>query len=240
MVPLHSARLHVALVPGGSACWAETRGLPRSAGYGFGIQTLRRIVRAAPACGIETLTVLGFSTGDWSRPQPEVEYLFSLLKEFLLEEAPRYACRGVRVEVLGRRDRIPGSLREAIEAAEHATAGCHRLRFRFAVDYSAREALLRAACRLYTSLEISVESFGRLLVGAVHRESAPPDVDLMVCTGGGQRLNDFLLWESAHARVHFSTKLWPEFTAADLRAAVAQLRACPRHAGLVPALTAAD
>lgn len=240
MVPVHSPRLHVALVPGGSARWAETRGLPRPAGYGFGIQTLRRIVRVAPAYSIETLTVLGFSARDWNRPQAEVEYLFSLLKEFLLEEAPRYARRGVRFEAIGRRERIPGSLREAVEAAERATAACHRLRFRLAVDYSAREALVRAACRLYTSLEVSEEAFGRLLVSTGHQDSAPPDVDLMVCTGGEQRLNDFLLWESAHARVHFSTKLWPEFTAADLRAAVAQLRACPRHAGLVPALAAAD
>jgi undecaprenyl diphosphate synthase len=201
---------------------------------------LRRVVRAAPACGVETLTVLGFSTRDWYRPQAEVEYRFSLLKEFLWEEAPRYARRGVRVEVVGRRERIPSSLREAIDDAERATAGCHRLRFRLAVDYSAREALLRAACRLYTSLEISLEAFGRLLAGAADHNSAPPSVDLLIRTGGQKRLDDFLLWEAAQAEVCFSTKLWPEFTAKDLRAAVTQM--CARHARsrLVPALAVAS
>ncbi len=232
--------LHVAIIPGGSARWAELRGLARAAGFGFGVQALRRLVRAAPACGIGTLSVLGFSAGDWSRPRSEVEYLFNLLKEFLLEEAPRYARRGVRVEVFGRRERIPATLRAAIETAERATASCHRLRFRLAVDYSAREAVLRAACRLYTALEISPDAFRRLLAGAAHHNSAPPDVDLLIHTGGEKRLDDFLLWECAAAEIQFSRKLWPEFTGEDLRTTVARLRVPFRTAGRLPALAAAS
>ncbi|MCL6565800.1 MAG: di-trans,poly-cis-decaprenylcistransferase [Acidobacteriia bacterium] len=220
-MPVPSHRLHVALRPGGSRRWARRRELPAALGYGFALDVLRRLVPAAPACGIGTLTVLGCSARIWQQPSAETEFLFDLLREFLREEAPRWARRGIRVEVIGRRDRIPHGLRQSIAEAESATCQGGRLRFRLAVDYSAREALLRAACRLYTSLEISPDAFGRLLAASARAEPVP-DVDLLIATGGQHRLDDFLLWESAHAELHFTPKLWPDFTLEDLRRAVAQ------------------
>ncbi len=217
-------RLHVALRPGGSRRWAIARELPAPLGYGFALDALRRIVRAAPACGIGTLTVLGCSVRIWQQPSAEAEFLFDLLREFLREEAPRWARRGIRVEVIGRYDRIPHGLRQAIAEAESATNRGDRLRFRLAVDYSARETLLRAACRLYTALEVSPDAFGQLLAAGARREPIP-DVDLLIGTGGRPCLDDFLLWESAHAELYFTPKLWPDFTRDDLRGAVA------RHCG---------
>lgn len=220
-MPTPPHRLHVALRPGGSRRWARRRELPAPLGYGFALDTLRRLVLSAPSCGIGTLTVLGCSVRIWQRPRAEAEFLFDLLREFLQEEAPRWACRGIRVEVIGRRDRIPRGLRQSIAEAELATGSGDRLCFRLAVDYSAREALLRAACRLYTSLEVSPDAFGRLLAASARSESVP-DVDLLICTGGRHRLDDFLLWESAHAELYFTPKLWPDFTREDLRSIVEQ------------------
>ncbi len=221
-MPTPPHRLHVALRTGGSRRWARRRELPAPLGYGFALDALRRLVLAAPVCGIGTLTVLGFSVRIWQQPRAEAKFLFDLLREFLREEAPRWARRGIRVEVIGRRDRIPHGLRQSIAEAESATCQGDRLWFRLAVDYSAREALLRAACRLYTSLEISPDAFGRLLAASARAESVP-DVDLLIYTGGRHRLDDFLLWESAHAELYFTPKLWPDFTREDLRCAVAQL-----------------
>ncbi|MCL6480435.1 MAG: di-trans,poly-cis-decaprenylcistransferase [Firmicutes bacterium] len=213
-------RLHVALRPGGSRRWARARALPEPLGYGFALDALRRLVRAAPSCGIGTLTVLGCSVRIWQLPSAEAEFLFDLLREFLREEAPRWARRGIRLEVIGRRDRIPHGLRQAIAEAESATSCGDRLRFRLAVDYSARETLLRAACRLYTALEVSPQAFGQWLAGGARREPVP-DVDLLIGTGGRPCLDDFLLWESARAELYFTPKLWPDCTPEDLRSAVA-------------------
>ena len=224
-------RLHVAIIPDGNGRWAQARGLVRSAGHRAGMDAMSRVVAAAPELGIGTLTAFAFSAVNWQRPKAEVTHLLCLLHEYLLSYTAELEAAGVRLSFLGRRDRLSHSLREAMEAAETATAGGETLHLRIAFDYSAREALFRAACRFYKVTEVSCDTFARVL-GEVNADGAP-DVDLLVRTGGDQRLSDFLLWESAYAELYFTPKFWPEFTAEDLAAAVEEFRARDRRFGRV-------
>jgi len=226
-----SRGLHVAIIMDGNGRWAQSRGLPRTAGHRAGAEAVRRVVEAAPRLGIATLTLYAFSADNWQRPQAEVQTLLRLLYEYLMAETSRCVAHGVRVSVIGRRDRLPRALREAIEAAEISTAGGTALHLRLAVDYSAREALFRAACRFYKATELSHESFARVL-GEVNHDGAR-DVDLLVRTGGEQRLSDFLLWESAYAELYFTPRTWPEFDAAALEAAVREYHARERRFGRI-------
>ena len=224
--------MHVAIILDGNGRWARARGLPRAAGHRAGVEAVRRVVRAAPELGIGTLTLYAFSASNWERPVSEVDTLLRLLHEYLLAETKQCSAHGVRVSVIGRRDRLSPSLREAIEAAESATAAGEFLHLRIAIDYSARETIFRAACRFYKVTELSHESFARVL-GEVNHDGAH-DVDLLIRTGGEQRLSDFLLWESAYAELLFTPRMWPEFDAADLAAAVREFHTRERRFGRIP------
>ena len=224
--------LHVAIITDGNGRWGTARGLPRSAGHRAGAENLRRILRAAPELGISTLTLYAFSANNWERPADEVNVLMRLLHDYLIVEAPRCVERGIRVSMIGRRDRISPALREAAESAEAATAPGQRLHLRLAVDYSSREMLYRAACRFYKVTDVSRESFEALLGEVTHDEAR--DVDLAIRTGGALRLSDYLLWESAYAELYFSNKLWPEFSDEDLRIAIADFHGRLRSFGQVP------
>src|SRR5712692_463892 len=224
--------LHLAIIMDGNGRWARTRGLPRGAGHRAGVEAVRRIVRAAPAVGVGTLTLFAFSSDNWQRPQPEVAALMRLMQEYLLAEADACAAHGVRLSVIGRRDRLSRALREAVEAAEAATVGGDALHLRIALDYSARDVLFRAASKFYKATELSQESFAGVLA-EVNRGEAP-DVDLLIRTGGEQRLSDFLLWESAYAELIFTPKMWPDFSAEDLGAAVAEFHLRERRFGRIP------
>ncbi|MGH9661863.1 MAG: polyprenyl diphosphate synthase [Bryobacteraceae bacterium] len=197
--------MHTAIIMDGNGRWAVRRGLPRLAGHRAGAAAVRRAVEAAPGLGIERLTLYAFSEDNWARPASEVRGLMRLFSEHLAAEAERCASRGVRLRVIGRRDRLAEDLRAAVERAERITAGASGLELRIAVDYSARTAI-RA--------------------GAVE-----PDVDLLIRTGGEQRLSDFLLWESAYAELVFLPVMWPDFAAANLAEAVAEFRRRERRFG---------
>jgi undecaprenyl diphosphate synthase len=224
---------HLAVIPDGNGRWATSRGLGRSAGHRAGVEAVRRVLRAAPQFGIGTLTLFAFSADNWLRSPGEVRSLLALIEEFLRAESPRFAERGIRVSVIGRRDRLPAGLRAAIQVVESATAAGSLLRLRLGVDYSARDAILRAACRMYTLTQISRESFARLL-GGMSQDGAMPDVDLLIRTGGEQRLSDFLLWECAYEELYFTSKLWPDFTAADLEEAIREFQSRERTFGQLP------
>jgi undecaprenyl diphosphate synthase len=225
--------LHVAIIMDGNGRWAQARGLPRIAGHRHGALAVRRAVEAAPALGIGTLTLYAFSSDNWRRPPEEVSALMQLLLEYLRKETAECIEKGVRISMIGRRDRLSRTLGEAVDAAERATAGGGRLHLRIAVDYSSREAILRAAASLPAS-EATREDFGRLVAEACHAPQPAPDVDLLIRTGGEQRLSDFLLWEAAYAELHFTRRMWPEFQAADLEAAVRDFHGRQRRFGAVP------
>jgi undecaprenyl diphosphate synthase len=173
---------------------------------------VRPLVEAAPGLGIGALTLFAFSADNWKRPANEVSALMRLFARHLRTETPRLIKNGARLEIVGRRDRLPAPLVAAMEAAEMATAGGTRLHLRLAVDYSARWAI----------------ATGHLL----------PDVDLFIRTGGEQRLSDFLLWESAYAELHFTERMWPEFGAMELAAAIEEFRTRERRFGTVPTAAA--
>lgn len=232
--PVNSGGLHVAIIMDGNGRWAGSRGLPRIAGHHEGAGTVRRVVEAAPRIGIRTLSLYAFSSDNWHRPAREVSTLMELLRAYLLTETVPCVRHGIRVNVIGRRDRLPPALCSAIQSAESSTKEGSALHLRIAVDYSSRESIWRAACRLKDLPNTSLEIFPRLLAEANHEHTRVPDVDLLIRTGGEQRLSDFLLWECAYAEFFFSRQMWPEFTADDLAFAVREFHTRERRFGRIP------
>jgi undecaprenyl diphosphate synthase len=199
---------HVAIIMDGNGRWASRQHLPRSAGHQAGAEAVRRVVEAAPGQGIDALTLYAFSADNWQRPSREVSLLMNLFARYLRSETERLLANDVRLDIIGRRDRLPPDLVLAINETETLTGRGQRLRLRIAVDYSSRHA---------------IES-GRLI----------PDVDLLIRTGGEQRLSDFLLWESAYAELYFTPVMWPDFGAADLEVALRDFRTRERRFGALP------
>jgi undecaprenyl diphosphate synthase len=223
-------RFHVAINMDGNGRWALRRGQPRQLGHAAGASALRRTVESAPALGITTLTLYAFSADNWRRPRGEVDNLMRLFQQYLDSECDRLVDRGVRFNVIGRRDRISDALGRSIVHVEARTSEGPALHLRVAIDYSAREALLRAA-GLTHGMPPTREAFERALYAAIHAPTGTRDVDLLIRTGGEQRLSDFLLWESAYAELYFTDVLWPDFTGADLAAAVQAFAARDRRYG---------
>jgi len=227
------ASLHVAIIMDGNGRWATARGLRRSLGHRAGVAAVRQVVEAAPALGVTTLTLFALSSDNWQRPPGEVAALLALLEHYVREDVLLLVERRIRLTVIGRRSRLPNRLRQAIAAAEAASAGGHCLDLRIAIDYSSRDAIADAVRRWSFAHAPSRAAFGRLL--------APPgpgvetDVDLLIRSGGEQRLSDFLLWEAAYAELYFLDTLWPDFGAEDLRAAIADFHRRERRFGRLSA-----
>jgi undecaprenyl diphosphate synthase len=181
--------------------------------------------------GITTLTLYAFSSDNWRRPRGEVDNLMFLFQKYLDSECVHLADSDVRFSVIGRRDRLPGSLRSSIARVEKRTSDGTSLHLRVAMDYSARDALLAAAGRIARGIPPTREAFEQSLYEAIHAPSGTRDVDLLIRTGGEQRLSDFLLWESAYAELYFTPVLWPDFSEADLASAVQAFAARDRRYG---------
>jgi undecaprenyl diphosphate synthase len=205
--------LHAAIIMDGNGRWAQARGWPRSAGHKAGADSVRCAIESAPALGIGTLSLYAFSSDNWKRPKLEVQTLLRLFARYMRQEVDRCIRNGVRFSVIGRRDRLPDALVSLIEETEQRTRHGAKLWLRVAVDYSAREA--------------------------IERGEIGPDVDLLIRTGGEQRLSDFLLWESAYAELIFTPVHWPDFREEHLAAAVHDFRRRERRFGAVPANSAA-
>jgi undecaprenyl diphosphate synthase len=221
----------------GNGRWASSRGWPRVAGHRAGADAVRRTVEAAPGLDIRTLTLYAFSSDNWKRPEAEVSTLMGLFQDYLDEETERCVEKGIRISVIGRRDRLSLKLCGAIEAAENATAGGCALHARVAVDYSSRDAILDAVAKLRSEPTVTRDAFDRILAGPDGNAS---EVDLLIRTGGEKRLSDFLLWECAYAELWFTPVMWPDFAAADLQQAVAAYGARERRFGALPAASIAS
>jgi len=230
--PVLADQLHVAIICDGNGRWATSRCLPRSAGHRAGAEAARRIIRCAPQLGIHTLTLFALSAANWQRPAAEVAAILRLLHEYLLAETSHCLEEGVRLSIIGRRDRLPTALRKAIADAEALTANGKSLHLRLAVDYSARHALYQAASKFYKVTELSSEAFGEVL--AEVQRGGSTEVDLLIRTGGEQRLSDFLLWECAFAEFVFLEKRWPDFTPDDLWSAISEFEQRERTRGRLP------
>jgi len=227
-----AVKVHVAIICDGNGRWATERGLPRSEGHRAGAEAARRIIRCAPQLGIHTLTLFALSSANWQRPPAEVDAILGILEEYLHVETSHCLGEGVRLSIIGRRDRLPAGLRAAIGDAEALTAKGKTLHLRLAIDYSARQTIYQAASKFYKVTKLSSEAFGNLL-SEVQRGGST-EVDLLIRTGGEQRLSDFLLWECAFAEFVFLPKRWPDFMPVDLRNAVQEFERRERTRGSLP------
>lgn len=232
-----AGNFHVAIIMDGNGRWAQRRGMPRSAGHAQGAKTVRRVVEASARAGVRTLTLYAFSSDNWGRPSPEVDALLRLLQCYLASETRRCLRNSVRINVIGRRDRLPINLVRVIEQSERATAHCTRMRLRIAVDYSSKHSIVEAARRAANS-GLSVQNFEALLAEVDHSVAEAGPVDLLIRTGGEQRLSDFLLWDCAYAELYFTDALWPDFGEAGLHAALEDFSNRHRRFGKVLAETA--
>jgi undecaprenyl diphosphate synthase len=228
--------LHVGVIMDGNGRWAVGRGHPRAAGHRAGARVVSRIVEGAAEMGIGTLTLYAFSSDNWRRPGREVAALMRLFRAYLASETARCVQNGVRLDIIGRRDRLPPVLLKAIEAAEEETSGGDRLHLRIAIDYSARDSIV-AAARLAGGRELHRDEFAAL-IREVNHSGGAPDVDLLIRTGGEQRLSDFLLWECAYAELHFDPCMWPDFSVRRLAAAVEEFERRDRRFGGLSAAAA--
>jgi undecaprenyl diphosphate synthase len=224
-VPAPASGIHVGIIMDGNGRWAGSRGMPRTAGHRAGVRTARKIVEAGTRAGVGTMTLYAFSADNWS------------LRRSLLIESKRCIENGVRLSIVGRRDRLPASLVSAIEESEELTAHCHNMHLRVAIDYSSRESIMRAAA-IAGSEPLDREAFNPLLARVNHDPAPVRDVDLLIRTGGEQRLSDFLLWECAYAELHFTRCMWPEFTEKEFLGALSDFEMRERRFGGVPAQAA--
>ena len=213
---------HVAVIMDGNGRWATSKGRPRWMGHVRGAHTAREVVTYCAQHGVGQLTLYAFSSDNWKRPADEVGFLFDLFASHLERQMDRFLEHGVRLSVIGRRDRLPDALCEAIAATEARTAGGTRLHLRVAVDYSSRAAIHEAFAL--------GEGMGSTRPGT----NILPPVDLVVRTGGERRLSDFLLWESAYAELAFLDVNFPDLSVADLDAVFADYASRERRFGAVP------
>ena len=226
--------MHIAIIMDGNGRWASQRGLPRTAGHRAGAKAVDKIVEAAARHGIATLSLYAFSADNWRRPHSEVGALFALLRRYLLTQTPRCLEQSIRINVIGRRDRLGPEVLRTIEHSERATAHCMGMRLRIAVDYSSQHSLLESCRRMAGERGADRARFVQHLADVDHCIAAP-DVDLLIRTGGEKRLSDFLLWECAYAELHFVECFWPDFDAAAFAEAIDEYAKRDRRFGQVGA-----
>jgi len=203
--------MHIAIIMDGNGRWALRQRRPRTLGHRAGADAVNRIVEAAARRRVGTLTLYAFSAANWQRPLDEVSGLFALFKQHLQTQTRRCIEQSIRINVIGRRDRLGVELLDLIERSERATAHCIGMRLRIAVDYSAQHSLIEVCRRLRSADGIDRSRFAETLAAVDHVALPAPEVDLLIRTGGEKRLSDFMLWECAYAELHFVDCLWPDF-----------------------------
>lgn len=203
----------------GNGRWAKARRRPRSFGHRAGVEAVRRLVEDAADLKIRHLTLYSFSTENWTRPKIEVAALMSLMKEYIENDLSRLTREGVRVKIIGRRDGLTPDLLERIEQAESRTAHNDRFHLNIAFNYGGRDEMLRAMQRAHDAA-VDFESLDEAEFSKFLDTHGTPDPDLVIRTSGEKRISNFLLWQAAYAEFVFTDVLWPDFTRADLVAAL--------------------
>jgi undecaprenyl diphosphate synthase len=229
--------MHVAIIMDGNGRWATQRGLPRTAGHIEGAKAVRAVVESAARADVKTLTLYAFSAANWARPSAEISALMHLFGQYLFTETRRCVEQSIRVNVIGRRDRLSENLIRSIEQSERSSAAGSGMHLRIAVDYSSQYSILQAARRAGAGAELTADDFHRLLNEADHSTSPASAVDLLIRTGNERRLSDFLLWECAFAELHFSDCLWPDFDESRFRFALEDYGSRQRRFGALTAKT---
>jgi undecaprenyl diphosphate synthase len=207
---------HVAIIMDGNGRWASARGLPRSAGHKVGIDAVRRTVKAASEFGIEYLTIYAFSTENWSRPRTEVTFLLELLRRFIRQDVAELHASGVKIRIIGARDDLQPSMVAMLDDAEKLTAGNSKMTLVVAFNYGSRQEIARAARRIAAAVaagDMRADEVGVDTINAQLDTFGMPDPDLLIRTGGEERISNFLLWQSAYTEFVFVPEFWPEFNA---------------------------
>jgi undecaprenyl diphosphate synthase len=221
---------HIAIVMDGNRRWARLHGLSEAEGHSAGVDAIRPIVEHCADLGIEALSIYAFSRENWSRDESEVHTLFALLEAAIRRETPDLVRQGVRVRILGRLEELPDQTRASIADALSATAGGHRMTLNVAFNYSGRSEIVDAVHRAIADGlrpdEIDEEQISTHLYTA-----DGPDLDLLIRTGGEQRISNFLIWQAAYAELYFSDVLWPDFAPTTLDAALAEFARRTRRFG---------
>ncbi len=223
---------HVAIIMDGNGRWAKRRGKPRIFGHAKGVEAAERTIENAKELGIKYLTLYAFSTENWKRPKEEVEFLMELLREYLKHNLERFKRDGIRIKFIGRRDRLPKGTLEWVEKTERETANCRDINVFVALDYGGRDEILRAINRAISEgvKEIDEKTFRRFL----DLPEDVPDPDLLIRTGGEQRISNFLLWYIAYTELYFTKTLWPDFDKEELLKAIEEFsRRVRKFGGLV-------
>ena len=221
---------HVAIIMDGNRRWARARGVSELEGHAAGVEAIREILRHAVRRGIPVLTLYAFSRENWARTDAEVVGLFELLESAIRSETDELRAQGVRVRLLGRLDELPAATRASIESALSATAAGDRLELNIAFNYAGRTELVDAVRRIVRS-GVSPEAIDEAAISSALYTDGLPDPDLVIRTGGEQRLSNFLIWQSAYAELITSGELWPDFGPADLDAALAEYASRTRRFG---------
>ena len=209
---------HIAIIMDGNGRWAESRGLPRSAGHEAGALAVKKIVEKCGEIGVQYLTLYSFSTENWGRPQDEIEALMALLVQKLVSEVPELIEKGVSLRHLGRRDRFTPEVLDALDKAVGLTSAGERLTLSLALDYSGRSELLHAIeCLVQDGVDVTQEHLEQRLF-----TSGMPDPDLLIRTAGEMRISNFLLWQIAYSEIYVTDQCWPDFDGDSLDVAIAE------------------
>jgi len=229
---------HIAVIMDGNGRWAEERGLARTDGHHAGVDAVRKIVRAARDLGVSWLTLFAFSSENWNRPKLEVDELMKLPQEFFASELPDAIENGIRIEMIGNRDRLPTHVLTTLNEAIEATRGNTSMHLTFALSYGGRGEIVAAARRLLEDRDLGKVDPGSLdeqRFAQYLDDSEMPDVDLLIRTGGERRISNFLLWQLAYAEIHIIDLMWPDFDRENLEAAIRDYQSRERRYGQISA-----
>jgi len=220
--------IHIGIIMDGNGRWAQKRNLPRYYGHKRGIESVRRVVKAAKKYGIKYLTLYSFSTENWKRPKEEVEFLFKLMEERLKKEGEKLNKQNVRVRFIGNREQLPKKLQKIMEDVEELTKNNDGLNLTFAINYGGREEILQAIKKLKKEdlKDLNEENFKKYLY-----TKDLPDPDIIVRTAGEKRLSNFLLWQSSYSEFYFTKTLWPDFSEEDFLKVLADYQRRKRKFG---------
>jgi undecaprenyl diphosphate synthase len=225
---------HIAIIMDGNGRWAQLRGQPRPFGHKQGSESVRQIVRAARRLGIDALTLYAFSEQNWTRPLTEVDALMELLRDFLLSEREEMLANGIRLEAIGRIERLPSGVSSVLREVARDTAGGNDMVLTLALSYGGREEIADAAKEVARRVQAGSLDPGDVtedLFGSLLPSMRTGPVDLLIRTGGELRISNFLLWGAAYAELYFADRLWPEYAVEDLYEAIAAFQSRDRRFG---------
>lgn len=228
---------HVAIIMDGNGRWATKHGKARAQGHRKGADAVREAIEGAVECGVQYLTLYAFSSENWNRPAEEVSDLMGLLKLYLQREIKTLHKQGIRLRIIGRRDRLSADIISMIDKAEEKTAANTRMTLVIALSYGSRDEIVAAMQKLAQAVakgELSPEDINEARVSSVLWTHDIPDPDLIIRTSGEQRLSNFLLWQAAYAEFSFPDILWPDFTKAEFKLAVEDFLGRNRRFGARP------